>query len=105
MQQARFDDPSRTADYGFFAHERTEPTILTGDDLANAILTSIAPEGAPFSEWVPLIFEGWLHEPPSIKDGLRDFRVWLVCDVPETVGGAMDLLNDIAFDKYGADNE
>lgn len=56
--EPKFDDPSRTACYGFFAHERLAAPVITGDDLANAIESGVAPRYAPFREWAPQLLVG-----------------------------------------------
>lgn len=103
LLEPKFDDPSRTADYGYFASERNEPEAVTGDVLADAIMSGIAPEGAPFREWVPLLIEGWRFQPIDNDDTIRMFRAWLSADDPRTVSDAMDILNDVAFENYGAE--
>lgn len=99
--EPNFDDPSRTADYGFFAHERNEPKVVTGQDLADAIMSGIAPEGAPFRDWVPLLVEGWSYQPIDNDGTIRMFKAWLSADDARAVGDAMDILNDVAYENYG----
>ena len=100
--EPRFDDPSRTADYGFFPRERIKPPKVTGDDLADAIRSGSAPEGAPFRDWVPALFEGWRFD-VHIEEARQIFKAMLNNDGTYTV--AMDVLSDVAFEKYGADYE
>lgn len=103
IREPNFDDPSRTADYGFFAHERNEPKVVTGQDLADAIMSGIAPEGAPFREWVPLLEEGCRYQPIDNDSTIRTFKARLSAKDPLAVRDAMDILNDVAHENYGAD--
>lgn len=103
LLEPKFDCPSRTADYGFFANERMEPVTLTGSDLADAIMSGTAPEGAPFREWVPKLTEGWRFQPIGNDGTIRMFKAWLSADDARAVGDAMDILNDVAFENYGAE--
>lgn len=101
--EPRFDDPSRTADYGFFANERLKPVATTGKCLANAILTGVEPIGAPFSEWVPKLVEGWRFQPIDNGDTILIFKSMLSVDDPCVVRHAMDILNDVAYENYGGE--
>lgn len=96
--EPKFDCPSRTADYGFFANERMEPVTLTGSDLADAINTDTAPDGAPFNEWLPKLNEGnrFDYGANEIK---RQF--WLMLNDKELNLVAMDALNHVAYELYG----
>ena len=96
------DDPTRTADYGYFPWERVAAPKITKDTLADAIETGIEPEGAPFREWIPLLFEGWRFD-VHIEEARQIFKAMLNND--ETYTLAMDILSDVAFEKYGADYE
>lgn len=97
LLEPKFDDPSRTADYGFFAGEALEPAVITGDDMAYSIITGL-PIGVPMSEWLPKLVEGWIFEltPVQIQ---ATFKAMLTG--AETNGVAMDILNDVAFRDYG----
>lgn len=88
-----------------FRPSRINPPKITAQMLAEAILSHQAPCGAPFHEWVPRLFEGWVHEPLTLEDQLRDFGVWLRSDQPKTVQGAIGILSDVAHDLYGGDDE
>lgn len=100
--EPRFDDPSRTADYGHFSWEREPAPKITKDTLADAIETGIEPIGAPFREWVSALFEGWRFD-VHIEEARQIFKAMLNND--ETYTLAMDVLSDVAFEKYGADYE
>ena len=101
IREPNFDCPSRTADYGFFAHERNEPKVVTGQDLADAIMSGIAPECAPFRDWVPLLVEGWPYQPIDNDGTIRMFKAWLSADDARAADDAMDILNDVAYENYG----
>lgn len=103
LLEPKFDDPSRTADYGFFANERNEPKVVTGQHLADAIMSGIAPEGAPFRDWVPLLVEGWRHQPIDNDCTIRMFKAWLSAKDPLAVRDAMDILDDVAYENYGGE--
>lgn len=100
LLELKFDDPSRTADYGYFASERGKPLVLTGSDLADAIQTGVEPIGAPFKEWLPKLTEGWRFEL-----GLVEIRATFqaMLDDERVNTAAMDILNDVAHENYGAD--
>lgn len=102
LLEPKFDDPSRTSDYGFYAHERNEPAVITGDDMAYAIMTGM-PIAVPFDEWVPKLVEGWIFAPSTNEGVIRLFNDWLRSDNPLSVSDAMDALNDVAFRDYGAE--
>lgn len=95
--EPNFDDPSRTADYGFFASEGMGPVVITGDDMAYAITTGI-PISAPMSEWLPKLTEGWIYE-LSPADTRAVFKAMLAGN--DTYQIAMDILNDVAYENYG----
>lgn len=103
--EPRFDDPSRTADYGHFPRERIKSPKITGDDLADAIRSGSAPDGAPFRDWVPQVFEGWIYKPMDLSDCMKHLRAWLASSDDRYIGDVMDILSDIAHDLYGANNE
>lgn len=100
--EPRFDDPSRTADYGHFSWERKPTPKITKDTLADAIETGVEPLGAPFREWIPALFEGWRFDLTTDEARLT-FKAMLNND--DTYSLAMDVLSDIAFEKYGAEHE
>lgn len=100
--EPRFDDPSRTADYGYFRWEREPAPKITKDTLADAIETGIEPLGAPFREWVSALFEGWRFD-VDMNEARQIFKAMLNND--ETYTLAMDILSDVAFEKYGAEHE
>lgn len=101
LLEPKFDCPSRAADYGFFAHERNEPKVVTGQVLADAIMSGIAPEGAPFREWVPKLTEGWRFQPIGNDDTIRMFKAWLSAKDPLAVRDAMGVLDEVAYELYG----
>lgn len=98
LREPKFDDPSRTADYGYFANEALEPVVLTGSNLADAIISGVAPDGAPFSDWVHKPFEGcrFTFGPEEARIMLK---AWLLDG--DACSAAMDILNDVAFENYG----
>lgn len=81
------------------------PLVLTGTDLAGAIQSNVAPSGAPFSDWVPKLIEGWRFQPVDNDDTIRIFKAWLGVEDPCVVSCVMDILRDVAFDNYGDSNE
>lgn len=93
--EPKFDDPSRTADYGYFPRERIKPPKITGDDLADAILNEREPTGAPFREWVPIVFQGQF----DTADTITTLKAMLDSEGAHSI--ATDILNDIAHDNYG----
>lgn len=99
LLEPKFDDPARVADYGFFANERLEPVVLTGSDLADAIESGVAPDGAPFSDWIHKPFEGcrFTFGPEEARIMLK---AWLLNG--DAYSGVMDILNDVAYENYGA---
>lgn len=102
LLEPKFDDPSRTADYGYFANERNEPAVITGDDMAYAIMTGM-PIDVPMNEWLPKLVEGWIFAPSTDEGVIRLFNDWLRSENPLSVSDAMDILNDVAFRDYGAE--
>lgn len=96
------DDPARTADHGYFPWERVSAPKITKETLADAIETGIEPKGAPFNEWIHLLFEGCCID-YSIATTRIAFKAMLNDD--QTYREAMGRLCDIAFEKYGADYE
>lgn len=100
--EPRFDDPSRTADFGYFSWERKPEPVITKNTLAEAAETGIEAAGAPFHEWLPLVFEGWRFD-LNIDEARLTLKAML--NNNDTYNIAMDILSDIAFEKYGADYE
>lgn len=93
--EPQFDDPSRTADHGYFPRERIQPPKITGDDLADAILSGRELSCAPFREWAQQAFGGHL----DISDSVEILKAMLQSEGAHDI--AMDILNDIAHDNYG----
>lgn len=96
------DDPTRTADHGYFPWEQVTAPVITKNTLAEAVETGIEPKGAPFTEWIHLLFEGWRFE-LTTNEARLTFKAMLNDD--DTYSIAMDILSDIAFEKYGGSDE
>lgn len=56
---AHFDDPSRTADYGYYPHERIEPDEISTDDAVSEIYDALCSNGSAYGKTASELQE-WL---------------------------------------------
>jgi len=62
-----FDDPSRTADYGYYPHERVEPEEISTDEAVREIFEALHSNGSAYGKTASELKE-WLIDAILVDD-------------------------------------